>query len=350
MDFLYSLEKLKEFDNHKCVIPLADIQSGLKGFIAIHRTCFNNPSFGATRFWQYDSEIQALQDGLKLSRTMSYKAALADLKHGGAKGIIWAQKHQSKKDILKAYLKIINLLKGGFITGADVGIDQNDLLFMKRQSPDCIVGLKADAPKFTALGLYYSIKLCLKEIFGSDSLAKKTFAIQGLGKIGTELLKMIYPEAGQVFATDINQKTIALIKKDFPKIKIVAPEQIYFQKANVFSPCALSNVLNDKTISQLRCQIVVGGANNQLADSHAGEQLRKQGVVYGPDYVVNAGGLISVVDEFENKEYSAKRISDKVFKIRQKLKQIMTESKKTKKATNLIADQMAQNIVKKHSE
>ncbi|MDP2926608.1 MAG: Glu/Leu/Phe/Val dehydrogenase dimerization domain-containing protein [bacterium] len=344
MKNLFPVEKLKEFDDHKCVIPLLDAKSGLRGFIAIHRSHLQNPSFGATRFWPYNTEIEALQDALKLSRAMSYKAALAGLKHGGAKGIIWAQKHQEKNQVLEAYLQRVNLLGGNFITGADIGISPENLLLMRRKSP-YIVGLKADAPKFTALGLYYSLQVCLKEVFGTEDLKERTFAIQGLGKIGTSLLEMIYRQSRQIWVADVDQKRVALLKKQFPRIKAVAPNEIYLQKADVFSPCALAGVLNNKTIPRLRCQIVVGGANNQLADPRAGEQLRKQEILYSPDYVVNAGGLISVVDEFENKKYSSRRIAAKVFKIRQKLKEIINESKKRREATNLIADEMAQKVV-----
>ncbi|MBI4359147.1 MAG: hypothetical protein HY577_00965 [Candidatus Nealsonbacteria bacterium] len=348
MKNLFRIEKLKEFDDHQCVLPLLDRKSGLKGFIGIHRRYDRNPCFGATRFWQYNSEVEALQDALKLSRAMSYKAALAGLKHGGAKGIIWARPGGDKNRVLEVYLQRVNLLGGNFITGADVGISPENLLLMKRKSP-YIVGLKADAPKFTALGLYQALRVCLKEVFGTEDLKERTFGIQGLGKIGGGLLQMIYRQSRQIWATDIDPKRASFMKKQFPRLRLLSPNEIYRQKADVFSPCALAGTLNDKTIPQLRCQIVLGGANNQLADPRHGQSLQKRGILYGPDYVVNAGGLISVVDEFENKEYSSRRITTRVLKIRQKLKEIINESKKRREPTNLVADEMAQKIVEKHA-
>lgn len=338
------IEALEEFDNHKLIRPIKKSGSNLVGFIAIHRENPKMPSFGATRVWNYDSEVDALKDALRLSKLMSYKAALAGLPCGGAKGVIMKPGFfQSRKKLLYSYAEEVNSLGGKFITGTDVGLQQKDLLLLREKSP-YIVGLHVDATKFTGLGIFYSIEVALEEVFRSKSLSERTFAIQGLGKVGGELLSLIYTDAKKIFVSEIDKKLLAKMKKKFPKIEIVSGDHIYEQKVDVFCPCALSHSLNSESIDKLQCKAIIGGANNQLENETIGEKLFAKGILYAPDYVVNAGGLITVVDEFEHEVYEESRVAERVLNIKNTLKNIFEESAKQNRPTNLIANEMAEKI------
>lgn len=345
----YQIEQLPEFDNHDTVNFIHNGKTGLSGFVAIHRGNVTRPSFGATRLWQYESESDALNDALRLSRMMSYKAALAGLDYGGGKAVLLQQGkigQQQRKALLKSYAEKINYMDGRFITGTDVGLLQSDVRLMARISP-YFVGVKVNPTTYTALGLYYSICASLEEVYKTPEVRNRTFAIQGLGKIGFELLRFLYHEGGNITVAEINPERVKMAKRAFPRIHVVAPKLIHAQKVDVFSPCALSHSLKFKNISKLRCAIIAGGANNQLEHDNVGELLFKLGIAYAPDYVVNAGGLISVVDEYEHKHLDAKRIKKRVEKIQDSLKKIFLKSRQEKKPTNIVANEMARTIFNK---
>ncbi|MCH7541446.1 leucine dehydrogenase [Patescibacteria group bacterium] len=343
-DFLnFEIEKLKEFDNHKLVVILNDTASKLRGFISIHRGAKSLPSFGATRYWKYKSDVDALIDSLKLSRNMSYKSALAGLKYGGAKAVILNSAHHNKPKILRSYAQRVNSLGGRFITGADVGIDSKDLEVLASES-DYIVGKKSDPAGLTSQGVFFSIQMSLRQVFGDSSIEGRTFAIQGVGKTGIQLLSLLYVQAGKVYVTDVDNSKLMYVKKRFPKVKIVRPWEIFNRRVDVFAPCALSNSITKDNVATLHCKIVVGSANNQLEDISVGESLQKMDILYAPDYVANAGGLIAVVDEFENKNFNQERVEKKLKKVQKTLQTIFDKHKKTKKPTNIIANKMAENI------
>lgn len=345
------IEKLEEFDQHKLIRAIERPGSGLAGFIVIHRENPKMPSFGATRVWKYDTEVDALKDALRLSKLMSYKAALAGLSCGGAKGVIIAPRlFQSRKKLLHSYAEEVNKLNGRFITGTDVGLQQKDLVVLRDKS-EHIVGLHMSATEFTALGILYSMQVALEEIFGSADLHERTFAIQGLGKVGSEILGLLYGGAEKIFVSDIDKKVAAKIKKKFPDIEIVPHDKIFDQKVDVFVPCALSHSLNADSVKRLSAncvRAVVGGANNQLEHENVGELLMLAGILYAPDYVVNAGGLITVVDEFEHKVHDRERVHAKVLNIKNTLRNIFEESRKQKRPTNIIANEMAEKIFNKY--
>lgn len=332
-----------EYDNHSVVSFINDEKSGLRGFIVIHRGSKDYPSFGATRCWKYNSDGDALRDALRLSRAMSYKSALAGLKYGGAKAVIIANSKspRNKNGLLKTYAQKVNSLGGRFITGTDVGITDADVRFMKKTSK-YFVGTKSDPARFTATGVFYAIAVCLNEVFGKDSFGERTFAIQGVGKTGSELLKLIYPKSKKVFIADVDRDKLKKVKKEFPDVKVVSPAKIDKIEVDVFSPCALNHCINYKNIKALKCKIIAGSANNQLEEDSLGEKLFKRGIVYAPDNVVNAGGLISVVDEYEKGGFQIRRTTKRVKKIEGRLLKVLTESKRRKKATNYVANKMAE--------
>lgn len=337
---------LPEFDDHRIVTELFDKTAGVHGFIVIHRGGLRRPAFGATRLWTYRSDTEALKDALKLSRTMTYKSALAGLTYGGAKAVLMQNAGQlNKGTLLKTYALMVNYLDGHFITGADVGIVPGDLRVMSRYTT-CMVGRFVDPVSYTMLGVLYGIRVAVKEVFGSESLTRRTFAIQGVGKTGTGLLRHIYKEARQIYVSDVNTQALEKVKKIFPNVIVVSPTDIFRQKVDVFSPCALSGVINSQSIKTLNVSIIAGSANCQLEHDDTGNQLHKRDILYIPDYVINAGGLISVVDEYEHKKPDDARIKTKVRQIAHTIRTILKHSKKTGKSTNHIADGMAQKIAK----
>lgn len=339
------LENSPNFDNHRLISFLFDEEVGLSGFIAIHRGGNKYPSFGATRIWSYATQIDALKDALVLSKTMSYKIALAGLKYGGAKAVILENsiKPEKRKALLLSYAQKLKYLDGHFITGADVGITDNDVKMMKKVCPH-LVGVKVDPVQYTIKGIISGISICLEEVFHESSLGKRTFAIQGLGKIGFGLLKVIAPHALKVYIADINNQKVKEAVQKYKNVKAVSVEEISTQKVDVFSPCALSGSININNINLLKCQIIAGGGNCQLENSQIGELLHKLGILYAPDYIINAGGIISVVDEYENHSYNEKRILQRMQKIPQTLKQVINQSKKDNLPTNILADRKAKEI------
>lgn len=337
---------LKEFDDHKLVIFLSDSKTGLLGFLAIHRGNSKYPAFGATRIWSYPSSESALIDALRLSKTMSYKAALSGLKCGGGKAVLFlgnSSRLSSRDGFLKSYATRVNFLAGHFITGADVGVSRKDVILMRRYSP-YFVGVMTDPVRFTGLGILLSIRVCLKEVFGTDSLLGRSFAVQGVGKVGQELIKRIYPHTQDIVVADIDPSAVAAVKEKYPRVKVVDPKEILKQKVDVLSPCALSNCLNNVNIRRLNCVIVAGGANSQLESDKIADKIHKMGILHAPDYIANAGGLISVFDEYEYGNYRINRIENRVGIIRKNMERVIAQSKKTKKSPMEVANQMAREI------
>lgn len=341
---LVAISDFPEFDNHNFIAYIQD-DSGLTGFIAIHRKNAENPSFGATRLWKYENEVEALRDALRLSRLMSYKAALAGLPCGGAKGVIIEKKQKSlnKAKLFEAYTESVNSLNGNFITGADVGISEKDVKQMRKNSP-YIVGLNKNVVQDTALGIFYSIEVVLKILYGSESIKGKTFAIQGLGKVGESLLNFLKKDAKLVYVSDVDQEKIRKISKKYNNVEVVDINKIHEKKVDIFSPCALGNSLNSKTVVSLNCKAIVGGANNQLESEDIGKLIHKLGIIYAPDYVVNAGGLINVYDEHILGKHDPKRVREKILNIKDILNKILIESLDRKRASNIIANKFAEKI------
>lgn len=348
---MYKLREFgKEYDNHRWVNYIHDPASGLEGVIAIHRGSLSLPAFGATRIVSYNNTTEAVRDALKLSRLMSYKAALAGLRYGGAKGVIMRPKsgRVSRTGLLKAYAEKVHTLGGRFITGADVGIKETDVKFMKRHS-QYFVGVSSDPVLYTALGLVAGMRTCLKALYASESFAGKSIAIQGVGKIGTALLRLLYREADKIFIADLSGQNLAKVKKRFPKVTVVKPTEIFNQKATIYAPCALGSALTLKIISKIKAEIIAGGANNQLENKELGALLHSLGILYAPDYVINAGGLIAVVDEYEHKNFNASRTEKRVMQISSRLEEILETSSRLGKATNVVADSLAEHIFNNHA-
>lgn len=340
-------KKMEEFDGHQLVISLYTPTGEVAGFIAVHKGSSLHPSFGATRIAHYPDPDEALRDVLRLSRLMSYKSALAGLPYGGAKAVLFHQDLFSEKrtEVIKRYVDTVNYLRGAFVTGADVGVANEDLYLMKQHSGS-IVGITVDPVKYTVLGIVNGIQVCLEEVFGTDTLTGRSFAIQGLGKIGSGLVKELAPHAEKIFVCDPNEKKVQAIQETFPNVIAVAPSDIFLQEADVYCPAAFGNVFTLENVPHLLCKIIAGGANNQLKSNKVGDLLFEKGILYAPDYVINAGGLISVVEEYEHPTVDETRLQSKVNGIKDTLRAILSESKRLHKPTHRVADEMAQEHFK----
>lgn len=344
--------RLPEFDGHELVLTETDEKSGLKAFIAIHNTNLG-PATGGTRYWLYDSEEEALRDALRLSRAMSYKCALAGVPYGGGKGVILAHPQKPKtKELIRAYARCIDKLQGRLYTGEDVGIDPDDVRVMLEITPFIIgkPGVAGDPSPWAALGVFYAIRAALKSVFGSEDISGRSFAVKGLGKCGLELARLLSEQGGEILGADINQEKIKKAKELLPKIKIVSPEEIHRQKVDLFAPCALSGDLNQKTISELRCKIVCGSANNQLSTIEDGSRLHEASILYIPDYLANAGGLVNVVAELAPGGYNKSWVEMKTEGIEATAQKIIDLSKKEMRPTSEISDGLAHEIFLKQAK
>jgi leucine dehydrogenase len=341
------LEKFKEFDCHESVYYVYDRPTGLKGYISIHNTKLGSAT-GGTRFWPYKEEEGALKDALNLSHAMTHKCALADVPFGGGKAAIISHDGiKDKKALMRAYAKEINSLKGKFTTGEDVGIDENDIREMSKVSSHIvgIPGKDGDPSPWAALGVFSAIEQALHEVSGSKKMNDKTFSIKGLGKVGMELCRLISKKRGRLIVADIDTKKTNYAKNTFKNIKVVPPEQIHKEKVDVYSPCAMGNEFNQKNVGELRCKIVCGSANNQLCDESIGNLFLQKRILYIPDYVANAGGLINVTDSQDAGGYNRKRVQKKTKAIAKTVKKIVALSKLKKQATNKIANLMVKEKI-----
>lgn len=344
MDF----KKFPEHDHHFLVQEVNDDSVGLRGFISIHRQRGDFSSLGATRLWRYSSPDEALRDSMRLARLMSYKSALAGLPYGGAKAVLILPEEgiKDREAFFRAYAREVNNLAGRFVTGTDVGLTNEDLDFMKKESKH-IIGQGVHSGYYTAIGIFSSLKLLNKKIHGVDDLAGRSFAIQGLGKTGLDLVKLLVAAGAQkIYASELNPAVIENIKKSFPEISIVSPDKIFEIPVDYVCPCALNGVINDYTINKMQCKAIAGSANNQLASPQMGHELHKRGIFYAPDYLVNAGGIISVVDQFINQIPDEKRILKQIEKIPVSLGMVYEQSVKNSEPPSIIADQIAEEVLK----
>lgn len=346
---------LREFDSHRLIARVIDPPSQLHGFIVIHRGGNQSPALGATRLWPYSSPHSALKDALRLSRIMTYKSALSGLKYGGAKGVLIqppavnakqsADVRRRRRQLFYAYAEGINHLDGQFITGTDVGLSDMDLKLMSKKT-SFLLGFQSQPAKYTAIGLLLGIETCLKEVFGTPEIDGRTFSLQGLGKVGSELLRRLYRRAAKIFVTDINSQRLREIKRKFPNVVIVSPDKIFNIVVDVYSPCAVSGIITSTAARSLRAKIVAGGGNDQLSKPEVGQLLYQRGVLYAPDYVINAGGLISVADELEHQSSNANRVLNKLLRIRRNLMRIFKLSREKDEPPELVAEKMAKKLIK----
>jgi leucine dehydrogenase len=334
---------LADFDDHEQVVFVSDAQSGLRGVIAIHSTRLG-PALGGCRMYPYACEDDALRDVLRLSRGMTYKAASAGVALGGGKAVIIGDPRKDKSEaLLRAMGRAIERLGGRYITGEDIGTNPDDMRVLRTETRavSCLEvedGGYGDPAPFTALGVLQAIRAGLSFTRGSSELAGVRVAIQGAGNVGLRLCAMLAEAGAEVVACDPSAENAA--RAAALGARIVDAGAIYDQAADVFAPCAVGAVLNDDTVPRLRCSVVAGAANNQLAEPRHAEALRDRGIVYLPDYVANGGGLISCAAEWYRRDPAA--IRDDVLAIEAACEAILARAKAEGISTSAAADRLAE--------
>ncbi|MBR8842711.1 Glu/Leu/Phe/Val dehydrogenase [Pseudoalteromonas sp. JC3] len=335
-----------EFDNHEQVVFCSDEASGLKAIIAVHNTKLG-PAVGGCRLWNYASDEDAVYDVLRLSKGMTYKNAVARLPFGGGKSVIIGDAKTIKSEALfRAFGKHLDRLGGSYYSAEDVNITTGDVMVMHKET-NYVMGLegKSGNPSpFTALGTFLGIKAAYQHKYGHQDLAGIKVAVQGLGAVAYTLCKHLHEAGAELFVTDINEESVQKVVNDF-NATAVGIDEIYDLDVDVYAPCALGATVNDDTIPRIKATIIAGCANNQLAESRHGEIIREKGVLYAPDYVINAGGIINVYYETKPEGYDEAAATKHVEGIYDTLTEIFKRSEDEKVSTHIIADKLAQEII-----
>ena len=335
---------LADFDEHEQVVFFSDKASGLKAIIAVHNTKLG-PAVGGCRLWDYASDEEALVDALRLSKGMTYKNAMAGLKMGGGKSVIIGDAKTVKSEALfKAFGEALNTLNGRYLSAEDVNITTDDIAIANTVTPFVTgtIGKSGNPGPFTALGTFLGVKACVKHKLNRDDLTGLKVAVQGLGSVGYGLCEYLHKAGAQLFVTDMNQTALDKAATELGAT-IVGLDEIYDQDVDVYAPCALGASINDETIKRLKANIIAGCANNQLAQPRHDQALVDHGILYAPDYVINAGGIINI--SFEE-DYCSEKATKKVEEIYHTLLDVFTKAEQQNRPTGIIADEMAREIIK----
>lgn len=344
-----------DYDDHELVQLVRDQASGLTAIIALHSTHLG-PGAGGTRFWHYADPSAAMRDVLRLSRGMSYKNAMAGLPMGGGKAVILADAAGTKTPaMLAAFGDAVEALGGRYVTAEDVGISEADMVAIAQRTR-YVSGLPVegenaaggDPGPFTAMGIYHGIKAAVRHKLGKDSLEGVHVAVQGTGSVGGGVARLLARDGARLTLADVNEARAETLASELGG-HAVSPDAIMGTACDVFSPNALGAIFDDAGIARLDCAVVAGGANNQLARAHHGEMLAARGILYAPDYVINAGGIISVTLEYLcRRDRTASDINEvrkRIAQIPGRLEQIWQESDATGVSPDQVADRMAQKLI-----
>ena len=343
-----------DFDDHESVTVVRDIASGLTAILAIHSTHLG-PAAGGTRFWHYPDPALAMRDALRLSRGMSYKNAMAELPMGGGKAVILADKKGLKTaEMLAAFGDAVEGLGGRYVTAEDVGISLADMVAVAKRTRH-VSGLPAegsaaggDPGPFTAMGIYHGIKAAVAHKLGADSVKGVHVAVQGTGSVGGGVARLLHRDGARLTVADVNADRATTLAQELDAT-LVAPEAILGVTCDVLSPNALGAILDDEGVARLDTQIVAGGANNQLARPEHGAALAQRGILYAPDYVINAGGIISVTLEHLARQNGAhcdiNEVRRRLAQIPERLLAIWRASDASGQSSDVVADAMAQKLI-----
>tara|TARA_R110002124_G_scaffold287089_1_gene470355 strand:+ start:136057 stop:137154 length:1098 start_codon:yes stop_codon:yes gene_type:complete len=293
------------FDDHEQIVFCNDKDTGLKAIIGIHNTVLG-PALGGTRMWQYNSEWDALNDVLRLSRGMTFKSAVTGLNLGGGKAVIIGDaKTQKTPELMLRFGEFVHSLNGKYITAEDVGMETSDMDLVRTVTP-FVTGISEDKggagnpSPITAYGVFMGMKAAAKFKFGTDLLEDRVVFVEGIGNVGEALVENLTNEGAKVYISDINQDRLEEVRDKY-SVEIYGGNNLYAEDMDIYAPCALGATVNDQTINQFKAKIIAGAANNQLADENKhGKILREKGIVYAPDFLINAGGIINVYAELEN--------------------------------------------------
>lgn len=333
--------------DYEQLVLCQDKNSGLKAIIAIHDTTLG-PALGGARMWTYDSENEAIEDALRLARGMTYKNAAAGLDLGGGKAVIIGDPKKDKNpEMFRAFGRYIQSLNGRYITAEDVGTTEHDMDVIYLET-DFVTGTSSasgsagNPSPITAYGIYTGMKAAAKEAFGSNDLSGRTIAVQGVGNVAYALCEYLHKEGAKLIVTDINEHAVKKAVEAF-NARAVDPDDIYDVGCDIYAPCALGATLNDDTIPKLKAKVIAGSANNQLKLPKHGDMLHERGILYAPDYVINAGGVINVADELHG--YNRERAMKKVETIYDSLQKVFDIARRDNIPTYKAADRMAEERI-----
>lgn len=341
-------ERLQE-GGYEQLVFCQDEVSGLKAIICIHDTTLG-PALGGLRMWNYHSEEDAIEDVLRLAKGMTYKAAVAGLNLGGGKAVIIGDARKDKSEALfRMFGRYVEGLNGRYITAEDVGTTEADMELIHLETSfvtgyTSASGSAGNPSPATAFGVYQGIRAAAFEAYGDASLEGKTVAVQGVGNVAFHLLGYLAKEGAKLIVTDIHEDQVRKAVQEYGAAA-VNPDEIYDVDCDIYAPCALGAVINDKTIDRLKCKVVAGAANNQLHEPWHGELLQQKGILYVPDYVINAGGVIHVADELTG--YNQERVMQKVAKIYDTVLDIFAIAKQQECTTHLAANHLAEERIAK---
>ncbi len=342
---------IMEINGHEQVVFCSNKESGLKAIIAIHDTTLG-PAIGGTRMWNYTNVNEALKDVLRLSRGMTYKASIAGLNFGGGNAVIIGDSTTQKTELLfRTFGKFIQGLSGRYITAEDVGTTVKDMEYVLMETSNVVgisksLGGSGDPAPVTAYGVYVGMKACANAKWGNDSLEGKKIVVQGAGQVARSLCEHLYNEGAILYISDLLEEKINKML-DSIKAEVVAPNDVFSIDTDIFSPCAMGAIINDESIQKLKCEIIAGSANNQLEDEMKhGKMLLKKNILYAPDYVINAGGLINVANELNGyRQDRALKQADELYDVVTKVIKISNEQKiPTNLASNKIAEERLKQI------
>ena len=338
-----------EFDSHESLHYFHDETTGLKAIVAIHSTALG-PGAGGTRRWVYENDADALTDVLRLSRGMTYKNAVAGLKFGGGKAVILASDDTPKSpELFRAFGRAVDSLGGRYVTAEDVGCSVDDMRYV-REETEFVSGLPqsgtdagGDPSPWTAIGCFDGIEAAVKARLDKDSLDGIRVAIQGVGHVGQYLCKLLHEAGAVLVISDVNAEHVRQTLEAVPAT-VVPPNELLFADVDVLAPCALGNILTSTTIPQIKATIIAGAANNQLSTPADGALLAEHDILYAPDYVINAGGIISVAAEYYGNA-SEDDVRADVGRIKSRLENIFVQARETGRPTNELADELARSLV-----
>jgi leucine dehydrogenase len=351
MEEIFAYMEKYDFEN---LLLCQDKALDFKAVIAIHDTTLG-PATGGCRMWQYVSEMNAIEDALRLARGMTYKYAAAGVNLGGGKAVIIGDpKRKDREPVFRALGKFINRLGGKYITGEDVGTTLKDMEYIHMETKHVVtlptyLGGAGDIAPMTALGTIRSMQACCNRVYSSDRLDGKRIAVQGLGAVGKNIVGQLHELGAKMIVTDIDPYKVDVMVEKYGVDK-ADPESIYDADCDIFCPCALGAIINDDTLDRLRCTIICGSANNQLKEERHGDLLEKKGLIYAPDYITNAGGTIYDTDRLGTGGVSHERGKEKVTRIYDNMVRVFEIADRDKIPTHLAADRMAEERIEQIAE
>ena len=338
-----------EFDQHESVHYFFDEATGLRAIVAVHSTALG-PGAGGTRRWIYNNDAEALTDVLRLARGMTYKNAVAGLRFGGGKAVILGDDDTPKSpEMFRAFGRFVDSMGGRYITAEDVGCSVDDMRYV-REETEFVSGLPqsghdagGDPSPWTALGCFQGIEAAVAARLGADSVKGLRVAVQGVGHVGLHLCKLLHEAGAELLVSEVNSDNLKLALDAVPAT-VVPPQDLLYAEVDVLAPCALGNILTSVTIPKIQAKVIAGGANNQLSTPADGARLAERDILYAPDYVINAGGIINVAAEYYGNS-SDDDVRADVGRIKDRLIEIFKQAKETGRPTNELADELARKLV-----